>query len=390
MNILFISFDADPPNMGGTATVVNILAKYFVSKGHEVFLGYINESATPSTFFQHKIFINKSNESEARNFFIHNRIDIVYNVCGQDIDWDFYNRVRGNTKEIVAYHGRPRIRSWAIESLLSLFYTAKDPFRKLHKLLWILVSHITNYFHRQKEKNQFINMYQYADKILLLSMNYLPVYQKILPFLALESNKFVAIHNPLVFEEKFSMLNYNQKEKRVLVVSNISYAKRVELMLSIWSKIEQDSAFDDWCFDFVGDSIVLDKYKAKSESLGIQRLTFYGKQKPLEYYRRSSVFLMTSRFEGWPMVLMESMQMGVVPIVYNSFEALEEIVDDGLNGFIVDNNKEEIFVEKLKRLLSDDEMRCNMANNAIRSCERFSLEIIGKEYEELFLSLCNE
>lgn len=390
MNILFISFDADPPNMGGTATVVNILAKYFVSKGHEVFLGYINESATPSTFFQHKVFIDKSNESEVENFFIRNRINIVYNVCGQDMDWEFYNRIRGNTKEIVAYHGRPHIGSWAIESLMSMFYTAKDPLRKLHKLLWILVSPVTNYFHRQKEKAKFINMYQYSDKVLLLSKKYLPVYQKMFPHLTLNPNKFIAIHNPLVFNEKFSMLDYNQKEKRILVVSNISYAKRVELMLSIWSKIEQDSTFNDWYFDFVGESAVLDKYKEKSKSLGIQRLTFYGKQNPLEYYRRSSVFLMTSRFEGWPMVLMESMQMGVVPIAYNSFEALEEIIDDGVSGFVVDNNKEEIFIEKLKRLLSDDVMRRDMAENAICSCERFNLEIIGKEYEELFLSLCNE
>ena len=44
MNILFISFDADPPHMGGTSTVVNILAKEFKQKGHNVYLGYYNDS----------------------------------------------------------------------------------------------------------------------------------------------------------------------------------------------------------------------------------------------------------------------------------------------------------------------------------------------------------
>mgnify|MGYP002918091010 FL=1 len=220
-------------------------------------------------------------------------------------------------------------------------------------------------------------------------MNYLPVYQKMLPHYLLSPQKFVAIPNPIVFNECFPIKDYELKEKRVLVVSNISHAKRVELMLKIWSKIEKDTRFKDWTFDFVGDSIVLNKYKLLSKKLGITRLTFYGKQNPLEYYRRASVFLMTSRTEGWPMVLMESMQMGVVPIVYNSFEALEEIIEDGKTGFIIDNNDEKQFIEKLKLLLADKDLRKQMGGNAIHSCKRFTLDVIGEKYEKLFLSLLN-
>ena len=390
MNILFISFDADPPNMGGTATIVNIIAKYLTNKGHQVFLGYLSPSNTPSTFFKEKIYICKANKQKIKDFFTQHKIEIVYNVCGQDIDWEFYNEIREGTKEIVAYHGRPHISSWAIESLWNMFLTSKDPIRKLHKLLWIICSPITNYFHRQEEKSKFINMYKFADKIMLLSMNYLPVYQKMLPHYQLSPQKFVAIPNPIVFNECFPIKDYELKEKRVLVVSNISHAKRVELMLKIWSKIEKDTRFNDWSFDFVGDSIVLNKYKLLSKKLGITRLTFYGKQNPLEYYRRASVFLMTSRTEGWPMVLMESMQMGVVPIVYNSFEALEEIIEDGKTGFIIDNNNEKQFIEKLKLLLIDKDLRKQMAGNAIHSCKRFTLDVIGEKYEKLFLSLLNQ
>jgi len=390
MNILFISFDADPPNMGGTATIVNIIAKYLVSKGHNVFLGYLTPSDTPSTFFKNKIYICKTNKQEVKNFFTQHKIDIVYNVFGHDTDWNFYNEIRKGTKEIVAYHGRPHISSWAFESLWNMFLTSKDPIRKLHKLLWIICLPITNYFHRRKERLKFINMYKFADKIMLLSMNYLPVYQKMLPHYHFDPQKFIAIPNPIVFNEFFSIKDYEQKEKRVLVVSKISHAKRVELMLKIWSKIEQDTRFKEWSFDFVGDSTVLNKYKLLSKKLGIKRLTFYGKQNPLEYYRRSSVFLMTSRTEGWPMVLMESMQMGVIPIVYNSFEALEEIIDNGKNGFIIDNNNEEQYIEKLKLLLINKDLRKQMAENAINSCTRYTLDIIGGKYEKLFLSLCNQ
>lgn len=390
MNILFISFDADPPNMGGTATVVNIIAKYLQNKGHNVFLGYIVKSNTPSTFFKKKIYIHKSNETNVKDFFKKNSIDVVYNTFGQDIDWDFYNRIRGTAKEIVAYHSRPHIRYWSLESLLNLYHIARNPIKKLHKLLWIVCLPITNFISKYKEKERFIRMYQNADIILLLSMRYLPVYQKLVPNFKFDSNKFKAIHNPLVFKEIFPMERYSLKEKRILVVSNISQAKRIELMFKIWKKIEEDSNFNEWSFDFVGDSCALNKYKTLCKNMGIKRLTFYGKQNPLTFYYKASVFLMTSKFEGWPMVLMEAMQMGVIPIVYNSFEALEEIIDNEKNGFIIDNNDEKQFITKLKLLLSDNNIRYNMAEKAINKCKCFKLETIGKEYEELFLNISNQ
>lgn len=388
MNILFISLDADPPNMGGAATVINIIAKYFLDKGHRIFLGYIVKSKTPSSFFKEKIFIHKSNKIEVEKFFIQNKIDIIYNICGQDIDWNFYRQFKGNAKEIVAIHGRPQTRIWELETVWNFFKEAKNPIKKIHKLLWIASLPITNYVRNWREKRYFIDLYRYSDKVMFLSMKYLPLFEKITNKYPIDLNKFTAIPNPLVFNEKFSISDYDLKEKRVLVVSSICALKRIDLILKIWSKIEQDEKYNEWRFDLVGDGAALDKYKLLSKKLGIKRITFYGKQNPISYYRRSSIFLMTSRTEGWPMVLMESMQMGVIPIVYNSFEALEEIIEDGKNGFIIENNNEKQFIDKLKSLLENKSLRKEIANNAILSSSRFDIDIIGKKYEELFLTLC--
>lgn len=54
MNILIISFDADPPYMGGVATMTNLLAKGFIAKGHSCTLGYMRESEHPSNFLNKK------------------------------------------------------------------------------------------------------------------------------------------------------------------------------------------------------------------------------------------------------------------------------------------------------------------------------------------------
>ena len=97
--------------------------------------------------------------------------------------------------------------------------------------------------------------------------------------------------------------------------------------------------------------------------------------------------MMTSRYEGWPMVLMEAMQMGVVPVVYNSFESLSDIVTEGFNGFVVQNNKHSIFVEKMKCLMLDDTLRQEMAEHAMESCQRYTIEKIVNRYESLFNDL---
>ena len=99
--------------------------------------------------------------------------------------------------------------------------------------------------------------------------------------------------------------------------------------------------------------------------------------------------MMASRYEGWPMVLMEAMQMGVVPVVFNSFESLTDIIDDNENGCIVTDNEIDGFVNRMKWLMKNDEPRLRLAANAIRSCDRFTVEKVSGKYLELFESLTN-
>ena len=158
-------------------------------------------------------------------------------------------------------------------------------------------------------------------------------------------------------------------------------------MIKIWACIEKDARFNDWTFDFVGGGEGFSRILELSRKLNLQRINFVGYQQPLDYYYKGSIFMMTSRYEGWPMVLMEAMQMGVVPVVYNSFESLSDIVTDGFNGFVVQNNKQNIFVEKMKRLMLDDTLRQEMAVHAMESCKRYTIEKIVNRYESLFNDL---
>lgn len=383
MNILFISFDADPPHMGGTATVVNVIAREFQNRGHEVFLGFYTKSEHPSVFFSKKV--NLASETEIKSFVERYSIDVIYNTQAIGTNWNILKEYFPNAKIVSAYHNKPLLRYFHLESLLNIFYESNNAFYKFYTLCKIPLLPFWKLRSQRREQIEFQKMYANSDKIQLLSEKFYPNFLKILPDASIK--KLVAIGNPIVYNALYPQNKLCDKEKKVIVVCSTNYQKRAYLMIKIWACIEKDARFNDWTFDFVGGGEGFGRILELSRRLKLQRINFVGYQQPLDYYYKGSIFMMTSRYEGWPMVLMEAMQMGVVPVVYNSFESLSDIVTEGFNGFVVQNNKQNIFVEKMKRLMLDDTLRQEMAEHAMESCQRYTIEKIVNRYESLFNDL---
>ena len=94
---------------------------------------------------------------------------------------------------------------------------------------------------------------------------------------------------------------------------------------------------------------------------------------------------MTSNYEGFPMVLVEAMQYGCVPFAFNSFGALQDIIDDGINGFrIIPFNEKEYAEKVIQYLSSSSENHNKLQGNAIEKSKTFDINIIGKKWVEIF------
>ena len=351
--------------MGGTSTVVNVLAKELKQRGYNVYLGYYNDSRYPSTFFQEKIKLTISNKKSIESFCKNNPIDIIYNTQPIGTNWELLKEVFPKAKIISAYHNRPLLRYFPLESLMNIYYDSNSWIHKIYTLAKIPLLPYWRYKSQKKEMKQYKNMEKYSDKIQLLSPKFIPVFKKILPNIS--NNKLIAIENPIVFNTTYPVENISSKQKRIVVVCSTNYQKRAYLMIKIWNEIEKDGHFDDWSFDFVGGGEGFKHITQMAIKLKLKRIHFVGYQQPENYYRQGSIFLMTSRFEGWPMVLMEAMQMGVVPIVFNSFESLTDIIIDKENGFIIPDNDIKCFVERLKTLIANDDLRIRMAYRISRA-----------------------
>ena len=71
------------------------------------------------------------------------------------------------------------------------------------------------------------------------------------------------------------------------------------------------------------------------------------RKNPLRYYEHASIFMMTSAYEGWGMTVIEAMQNGVVPIVFNSYSAVYDILTDEEDGIIIENNDIKNYADKV-------------------------------------------
>lgn len=109
----------------------------------------------------------------------------------------------------------------------------------------------------------------------------------------------------------------------------------------------------DWHLDIVGDGPDAEMLKDSAQKLGLSRIAFHGFQNPEPYYSRASVFCMTSTFEGFGLVLVEAMQHGCVPVAFDSYPAVRDIISHGENGILVPPFQEEIYSNALTSLINN-------------------------------------
>lgn len=105
--------------------------------------------------------------------------------------------------------------------------------------------------------------------------------------------------------------------------------------MTIWKHIQLDKEFNEWHLYIVGDGKDKSFYLDFTRNNNIPNVHFEGRRYPIPYYKRASIFAMTSAFEGFPMSIIEAQQNGVVTIVMDSFLSVHDIIDNDVNGVLI-------------------------------------------------------
>lgn len=185
----------------------------------------------------------------------------------------------------------------------------------------------------------------------------------------------------IVFYNK--TVNHDKNSKRIISVGRLTYQKGYDLLIEIWNKIEKQ--FPDWKLDIFGEgedeTALLKKIdKLKLENIRINNFT---KNIDLEY-QKSSFYVMTSRFEGLPTVLIEALSFGLPVISFECPAGPKTIISQDINGELVKNYDIEEFQKKMKKLMLSFDLREKYTNNARIHLHRYSEEEVLKKWKKLF------
>lgn len=169
----------------------------------------------------------------------------------------------------------------------------------------------------------------------------------------------------------------------MIYVGRLDYnQKRVHRIIETWALIED--CFPDWKLTLVGDGVERKNLESLAKTLNLHHISFEGFADPRPYYERASILLLTSEFEGFPLVLAECMSFGVVPVVYGSYSAVYDIIRDGENGMII---KPQIggfsandMAKAVKLVMENETKRNDMALQAITTSKNYSIETIYKQW----------
>ncbi|MCI9845894.1 glycosyltransferase family 4 protein [Flavobacterium pectinovorum] len=362
MKILFITPKIN--NQGGVARVLSLRSNYFIqNKNYQIHILTQNSRNFPLFFdFDKRIVLHDMS------------------LLGNPIK--FLLSYRKGLNELVA-----KINPDVIFVLDNGLKSYLLPYFLKTTIPLILEIHGSKYVQEKKVTNKLFDFFSIKIKEIGIKR-----YTKVI-FLSNESalewnyKKPIIISNPISFlTNDFS----NLSSKKAIVVARHSYEKGLDRMLNIWKRIIEK--YPDWNLEIYGKSNENQDLQEMVNSLGIgSNVTFFEPVKNiLEKYLNSSLFLMTSRSEGFPMVLLEAMALGLPVVAYDCPCGPRAIIKNGENGFLVEDSNADSFVEKLELLMNDENLRIQMGLSARESVKKYNLENIMVQWKTLFEEMDSE
>lgn len=390
MNICITNIDGNPEFVGGIKRVSSILANYWKNDHQISFMSlctsslrFDNIETIPQYFLPNdKVVDSTENFEYLLDFIERNRIDILlHQFCDDKPLTNLCIRVRkaAHVKLISSYHFSITYKNDIIRnSFFTKYKLGNSVFPWLKECMYFI-----NYRLRKQRKQEkydrelFRYAYYHSDCLVLLSESQIPVFRKVIG-LETTHKKTVAINNPCILPSSCT----SNKEKKILWCGRVEFGvKRVDRMMKIWKQIA--AKYPDWELIIMGSGNI-SYFESLAKNDHIYNIRFIGFCDPTKYYEKGAILCMTSSTEGLPMVLIEAQSYGCVPLAYDSFTSLSDIIIDGKNGFKIPAFNEQVFVGKLERLINNEILREEMSMNAIESVRKFEVQNIAEKWLQLF------
>jgi glycosyltransferase involved in cell wall biosynthesis len=217
------------------------------------------------------------------------------------------------------------------------------------------------------------------DKLLLLNEDEKQFYK---------SNNTIVIPNPIALSNKKALL----KNTKVIAAGRIAFVKGFEFLIESWKSVAKQCP--NWELHIYGQGEK--KYLQELRSLialnDLEDKVFIlpATDNLLEVMLDYSIFVMSSRNECFPMVLLESLSIGLPIVSFDCPTGPRNIISDGIDGFLVEKENCELLSEKIVFLIQNEEQRKIMGTNAVQNSKRFDKESVMKQWQSMLINLTKQ
>lgn len=393
MNICFISIGHISKLRGGIDRVTDVISKALIGRGHNVSLISLWSAVKGDKIEEYQYFLPSQdcvatqNKEFLKKFFENNNIQVIINQAETDSMLELICSTHGNIPIITCIHTDPMAAIKTIDDNLDLWRAQSSKIQNIAKAPYFFIRFLYQKYTRKKHlSKKYHRLYSSCDAVVLLSDGFKKTFIKTARIA--NQDKLYAISNPNSFEK----VDTNEaKENLVLVVSRLDFTpKRIDRVLRVWQSIEQENKH--WQLAILGDGPERDFYENLSRKLGLNNVTFTGTVSPLPYYQRASILCITSTHEGFSLAAAEALQNEVIPIAYNSYATISDIIEDKKNGFLIRPFSEKKYKETLHSLMIDNKLRENIRKNIrrINKNNKFDISLIVDKWEDLITKICTK
>lgn len=396
MNILFVNDIPFNPIGGGIERVTDVITKELIRRGYTIYYlcaklpesyNYLFDYAFPAKLYQlpnYGFFSNEENIQFYKQLQYELNINVVINQRGLSGQFNPLLPIT-NAKILSVIHSTPD--SDIIIFLNKLIENTVPPFADIKKFLKKIFSFLISSYWRNKVTSELIPKYNelvsYSDVIVTLSERYI---DKLKHFINISHQaRIVSIPNPTTFSVIDN--SFELKEKIVLYVGRLyKDPKEPMRLMKIWKSLGWK--YPDWQLQIVGDGDEREKMEEYVKVHKLKNVFFEGRQSDVsQFYRKASFICLTSNFEGFPMVIIEGMQHGCIPLTFQSYGAAYDVIDDGVNGCLIPAYDLKIYANRLSELMLEDEKRIKMSAAAIEKVRTFSVENVVDKWEEVLMKI---
>lgn len=360
VNVCFLS--GDMSRTGGTERVLSIIA---------------NELSKKDDKFNIHI-LSITNESNSSYFTLNKNIKTERILKSKDVNFKkhYFQVVKG----IRQYIKKNKIDILIdVEVIASLFSIPAALFTKARLIAW-------EHFNFYEDNGSSLRVFsrklisRFSDCIITLTeqdkMNYLNNLNI--------KGKIDFIYNPM---ENGDSTSCDIKAKQLISVGRLTYQKGFDMLCEVAKDVLKDNP--EWKWIILGDGEDKEKLESKIKEYNLQgKLILKGKVSNVEdYYKNSSLYVMTSRFEGLPMTLLEAKSYKLPIVSFNCLTGPSEIVRNNINGFLIETGNVAAMVNKIDILLSDINKREDFSNKSNLDIEKFKLKPIVDKWENILIYL---